>query len=57
MLKFEHKRLMDLKESLGNFVRIQIATHTKSLELLSQTYKHIQSIDEEGDLEVHICIE
>lgn len=51
-MKFEHKRLMDLKETLGNFIKIQIATHAKSLELLSQAYKHIQSVDEEVDLDV-----
>jgi len=52
VIKFEHKRLMDLKEILGNFVKIQIATHAKSLELLSETYKHIQSIDEDVDLDM-----
>ncbi|CAL8096444.1 unnamed protein product [Orchesella dallaii] len=52
VIKFEHKRLMDLKESLGSFIKIQIATSAKSLELLSEAYKHIQSIDEDADLDI-----
>lgn len=43
---------MDLKESLSMFVKIQIANCAKSLELLSETYKQINNIDEDGDLDV-----
>jgi hypothetical protein len=43
---------MDLKEGMKSFCRIQIAKHAKSLELLTEAYKYMHSIDEDGDLEV-----
>jgi len=52
--KFENKRLVDLKEGLESFFRIEIAKHAKSLELLTEAYKYIHSIDEHGDLEVRL---
>jgi len=52
VVKFEHKRLVDLKQSLETFFKIQIANHAKSLELLTDGYRFIHSIDEDSDLKV-----
>ncbi len=47
---------MDMKESLLSFFKIEIANHAKSLELLTDGYKFIHSIDENADLEVFLSI-
>jgi hypothetical protein len=52
VVKFERKRLWDLKESLRTFLKVEIAMHAKALELYSQAYDYVDSIDVEADLDV-----
>ncbi|XP_021947700.2 protein FAM92A [Folsomia candida] len=52
VIKFEHQRLIDLKDSLAAFFKIEISKHAKSLELLTDGYRFIHSIDENADLDV-----
>ncbi|XP_043288692.1 protein FAM92A isoform X2 [Venturia canescens] len=48
---FEKRKLHDLKNILGDFVRIELSFHTKAVELLTKAYQDIAEIDEIKDLE------
>uniref|UniRef100_A0A4W4F2R3 Protein FAM92A n=1 Tax=Electrophorus electricus TaxID=8005 RepID=A0A4W4F2R3_ELEEL len=49
---FEKQKIQDIKRILGGFVTVEMTFHAKALEVYTTAYQHIQSVDEEGDLEV-----
>ncbi|XP_076864681.1 CBY1-interacting BAR domain-containing protein 1 [Brachyhypopomus gauderio] len=49
---FEKQKIQDIKRILGEFVTVEMSFHAKALEVYTTAYQHIQSVDEEGDLEV-----
>ncbi|XP_051992227.1 CBY1-interacting BAR domain-containing protein 1 [Xyrauchen texanus] len=49
---FEKQKILDIKKIFGEFVTVEMAFHTKALEIYTTAYQHIQNVDEEGDLEV-----
>ncbi|CAL4117903.1 unnamed protein product [Meganyctiphanes norvegica] len=51
MDEFELKKIQDLKRILMEFVQTELAFHVKAVELFTQTYNDIASIQEEDDLE------
>ncbi|XP_067948964.1 CBY1-interacting BAR domain-containing protein 1-A-like [Watersipora subatra] len=48
---FEEKKLTDLKNTLGNYIRIHMSYHAKCLESLTKSYKSLAVMDPEVDLE------
>nr|XP_014351526.1 PREDICTED: protein FAM92A1 isoform X3 [Latimeria chalumnae] len=53
---FEKQKIKDVKKIFGEFITIEMAFHAKALEVYTTAYQHIQSIDDEEDLEVGILI-
>uniref|UniRef100_M3XHV0 CBY1 interacting BAR domain containing 1 n=1 Tax=Latimeria chalumnae TaxID=7897 RepID=M3XHV0_LATCH len=49
---FEKQKIKDVKKIFGEFITIEMAFHAKALEVYTTAYQHIQSIDDEEDLEV-----
>lgn len=49
--KFEMKKVADLKRCLTDFLKIQMSFHAKALSLYTTAYNHIETIDEQGELE------
>ncbi|KAM8967254.1 CBY1-interacting BAR domain-containing protein 1 [Pelodytes ibericus] len=49
---FEKQKIKDLKKIFCEFVKIEMLFHGKAIEVLSAAFQHIDSIDEEEDLEV-----
>ncbi|XP_059154236.1 CBY1-interacting BAR domain-containing protein 1-A-like [Physella acuta] len=49
--KFEEKKLKDLKKIFREFVTIEMHFHAKALELYTQCFQTLDSIDPEADLE------
>jgi hypothetical protein len=54
MVNFEMKKIKDLKSVLGEYIEAQMMFHAKALELLTVSFQQVQTIDEEGDLQVYI---
>ena len=52
-VKFELKRISDIKETLRTFCKIEMAMNAKALEIYTQAYEHVNSIDEFSDVEVN----
>jgi hypothetical protein len=50
--EFEKQKLHDIKSILLDFVSVEMGYHARALEVLTNAYKGISSIDEEADLEV-----
>ena len=50
--EFEKQKLHDVKSILLDFVSTEMGYHAKALEVLTNAYKAINSIDEEADLQV-----
>ncbi|XP_054282140.1 CBY1-interacting BAR domain-containing protein 1-B-like isoform X1 [Macrosteles quadrilineatus] len=48
---FEKKKLKDLKMTLLDFIKIELALHAKALELYTQAYNEMSEVDEDLDLE------
>ncbi|XP_054283008.1 CBY1-interacting BAR domain-containing protein 1-B-like isoform X2 [Macrosteles quadrilineatus] len=48
---FEKKKLKDLKMTLLDFIKIELALHAKALELYTQAYNEMSQVDEDLDLE------
>ncbi|XP_064611124.1 CBY1-interacting BAR domain-containing protein 1-like [Liolophura sinensis] len=51
MDNFEKKKLKDLKKVLSDFVNIELHFHAKALELYTNCFKGLASINEDEDLE------
>ncbi|XP_066547532.1 CBY1-interacting BAR domain-containing protein 1 isoform X2 [Amia ocellicauda] len=49
---FERKKIRDIKKVFGDFVTVEMTFHAKALEVYTTAFQHIQSVDEEEDLEV-----
>jgi hypothetical protein len=49
--EFEKQKLHDIKSILLDFVSVEMGYHARALEVLTNAYKGISSIDEEADLE------
>ncbi|CAL1541301.1 unnamed protein product [Lymnaea stagnalis] len=49
--KFEEKKLKDLKKIFRDFVTIEMHFHAKALELYTQCFQTLDSIDPDADLE------
>ncbi|KAH9503568.1 Protein fam92a [Bulinus truncatus] len=49
--KFEEKKLKDLKKIMREFATIEMHFHAKALELYTQTFQALESIDSDADLE------
>lgn len=50
--EFEKQKLHDVKSILLDFVATEMGYHAKALEVLTNAYKAVNSIDEEADLQV-----
>ncbi|KAJ8273268.1 hypothetical protein GJAV_G00099600 [Gymnothorax javanicus] len=50
--EFEKQKIRDIKKILGEFVTVEMTFHAKALEVYTNAYQHIQSVDEDQDLEV-----
>jgi hypothetical protein len=50
--EFEKQKLHDIKSILLDFVSVEMGYHARALEVLTNAYKGISSIDEKADLEV-----
>lgn len=49
---FERQKLVDMKETLSNFILIQMKYLTTSVEILTNAYQEVQAIDVKLDHEV-----
>lgn len=49
---FEKKKLYDIKSVLLEFIQIELAFHSKAVELFTEAYKDISQVNEQDDLEV-----
>lgn len=49
---FEKQKLQNMSAILKNFIEIELAFHTKALELYTVAYRQINNIDNEADLYV-----
>lgn len=49
---FEKQKIHDIKSILLDFISIEMGYHARALEVLTNAYKGISSIDEEADLQV-----
>lgn len=50
--QFEAQKITDFKESLTNFVLLQMKYHASCLEVLSMVHEDVTAIDEKKDVEV-----
>nr|XP_002127863.1 protein FAM92A-like isoform X1 [Ciona intestinalis] len=50
--KFETKKIQDLKKIFSEFVKVEMLFHAKALELYTNTYNALQTIDEEEHIEM-----
>lgn len=50
--QFETQKIADFKESLTNFVLLQMKYHASCLEVLSMVHEDVTAIDEKKDVEV-----
>lgn len=50
--QFESQKIGDLKETLTNFILIQMKYHASCLEVLSMMHEDVATIDEKKDTEV-----
>lgn len=56
-MKFERKRITDIRQILLDLTLIQIKENVKSMEILTTMYNDVVAIDVDRDLEVSIvCI-
>ncbi|XP_050397574.1 CBY1-interacting BAR domain-containing protein 1 [Patella vulgata] len=51
MEKFEKEKIIELKRTLANFVKIEMAFHARALEYYAKCAENIYAIDESQDLE------
>nr|XP_002736146.1 PREDICTED: protein FAM92A1-like isoform X1 [Saccoglossus kowalevskii] len=51
MDRFEKKKLQDIKTILRDFVNVELSFHSKALEVYSNAYQYLMSINDEEDLE------
>ncbi|XP_033754764.1 protein FAM92A-like [Pecten maximus] len=49
--KFELEKLKDIKKMLSDFVNIEMMFHAKALEVYTQCYQNISSVDVEEDID------
>lgn len=49
---FERNKMKDIKKIFTEFITIEMVFHAKALEVYTNTYQHIEDIDEDEDLEI-----
>ncbi|KAG8236100.1 hypothetical protein J437_LFUL000462 [Ladona fulva] len=49
---FEEKKLMDVKDILLNFIKAEVAYHTKALEIFTLAYQDVAKVEINEDLEI-----
>lgn len=49
---FEKKKLNDIKTVMLEFIKMELAFHSKAVEFFTKAYKDVAQINEEHDLEV-----
>lgn len=53
-MKFERKRIIDIRQILLDLTLIQIKENVKSMEILTAMYNDVVAIDANKDLEVSL---
>ena len=54
---FESQKISDVKESLSNFILIQMKYHASCLEVLTMMHEDVSAIDEKNDCDVRFEFE